>query len=126
MKKWIDLGARLLLGLIFFVFGLNGFLNFIPVPEMPEEANAFMGALVASGYLLTLVKILETVSGLLLLVGRFQPLALLLLAPIVVNIFLFHVFLAPGGLPMAVIIVVLEAYLGFGVCRERFADVLRP
>jgi uncharacterized membrane protein YphA (DoxX/SURF4 family) len=87
--------ARILLGLVFLVFGLNGFLNFLPVPPMPEKAGAFLGAMVGTGYLLTVVKVVEVVCGALLLSGYFVPLALVLLSPVVVNIFLFHAFLTP-------------------------------
>ncbi len=103
--------ARLLLGLIFFVFGLNGFLNFLPAPPMPEAAGAFAGALAATGYMFPLIKGLEVLVGLLLLSNKFVPLALLLLAPITVNIFLFHAVLAPAGLALPVVIVLLHVYL---------------
>ena len=92
MKK-VALGSRLLLGLIFVVFGLNGFFGFIPMPPLPEAAGQFLGALVQSGYLMSLIKGLEVIAGLMLLGGFQIPLALLILAPIVVNIFLFHFFL---------------------------------
>ena len=88
------MGVRLLLGLIFTVFGLNGFLNFIQPPPMPDEAMGFIMALVNSGYLMTTVKIVEIICGILLLSGCYVPLACVVLAPIVVNIFLFHLFLA--------------------------------
>ena len=86
---------RILLGLIFTIFGLNGFFNFLPPPEMPTEAGAFFGALAATGYMLPLIKIVEVACGILLLLGRNVPLALVLLGPVAVNIFLFHIFLAP-------------------------------
>lgn len=122
MKKMI-LGARIFLGLIFFVMGLNGFLNFLPMPEMPAEAGAFMMALGKSGYFLPVLKAVETVSGALLLAGFLVPLALTLLAPIIVNIFLFHVFLAPGGLPLAIVILVLEIFLAYSY-RANYSSVL--
>ena len=105
--------ARVLLGLIFFVFGLNGFLNFLPPPEVPESGGKFIGALIESGYLWSLVKGTEVVAGFLLLIGRWVPLALTLLAPIVVNIVAFHLFLAPGAAAMVVplLVLVLEIYL---------------
>lgn len=126
MKPWIDAGAQALLGLIFLVFGLNGFLRFMPMPDLPDRAADFMGALAGSGYFMIVLKIVETISGLLLLLRLFSPLALLLLAPVIVNIFLFHAFLAPSGLPLATLLVVLESYLGFWVYRDRFRPVLRP
>lgn len=87
--------ARYLLGLVFFVFGLNGFFNFIKVPPMPIEATEFLGALVKTGYLMTLVKGMEVACGILLLAGLAVPLALVALAPIIVNIVLFHLYLTP-------------------------------
>lgn len=117
--------ARILLGIPFFVFGLNGFLNFLPAPEgMPEPAGAFLGALAATGYLLPLVKAVEVAAGLLLLVGRFVPLALLLLAPVMVNIVLFHAVLAPDGTGMTVILLALQLYLAWAY-RDAFRGVLQ-
>jgi uncharacterized membrane protein YphA (DoxX/SURF4 family) len=108
--------ARVLLGLLFFVFGLNGFLNFIPAPpkeELPAKLVAFTEALQASGYLFQLVKGTEVVVGALLLLNRFVPLALILLAPVIVNIVAVHALLAPSGLGMAVVIAALELYLAW-------------
>ncbi len=126
MKAKIDRVAQALLGLVFFVFGLNGFWEFLPMPEMGEQAGDYMGGLAAAGYFFPVLKIVETVSGLLLLLRLFSPLALVLLAPVVVQILLFHVFLDPAGLPMAIVITLLEAYLGFVVYRDAFITVLHP
>ncbi len=100
--------ARYLLGLIFVVFSLNYFFPFLPNPPMDagSPAASFMGAIYGSGYL-TVVKVLELLGGVLLLSGRFVNLALAVLGPIVVNIALFHVFLAKGGYPMALLVGVL-------------------
>jgi len=111
MKAKFALVARILLGLIFFIFGLNGFFHFIPVPPMPEAAGAFMGALANSGYMIPLIKIVEIIGGALLLSGWYLPLALLILAPGLYNILLFHIFLAPGGLPLAIVMVLLHSFL---------------
>jgi uncharacterized membrane protein YphA (DoxX/SURF4 family) len=109
--------ARILLGLIFFVFGLNGFFHFMPIPPpATDAAGAFMGGLAGSGYFFPLLKIVETASGALLLAGFFVPLALTLLAPIIVNIFLYHVFLDSGNLVMAIVILVLECFLAWAYC----------
>jgi uncharacterized membrane protein YphA (DoxX/SURF4 family) len=107
--------GRVLLGLVFFVFGLNGFLNFIPMPSTPppEGAMAFGLALMKTGYMFPLIKGTEVVAGTLLLANRFVPLALVLLAPVVVNIFAFHAFLEPSGVVLATVIVVLEVYLAW-------------
>ena len=126
MKDKLTLGARVVLGLIFVVFGLNGFLQFIPLPPHEGAAATYIGGLAATGYFFPVLKITEIVGGLMLLSGRFVPLALLFLAPIVVQIFLMHVFLAPDGMPMAVALVVLEGYLGFVGYRQSFTEVLRP
>ena len=113
MAKKLPLIARVLLGLIFFVFGLNGFFNFIPVPPMPEKVLAFMTGISTGGYFIPFLKGTEVTCGLLLLVGAFVPLALIVLAPIEINIVLFHAFLAPSGLPFAFFIVLLMIYLSF-------------
>lgn len=107
--------GRILMGLLFFVTGLNGFLNFIPQPKapMPQAAADFAGALIKSGYLFRLVMTTQLLSGVLLLMNRFVPLALALLAPVVVNIVAFHVFLAPSGLGLAIFVLVLELYLAW-------------
>lgn len=96
MNKHVVTGARVLLGLIFFVFGLNGFLNFIPVPPMPENVMAFMGGLMAAPYFFPVLKGSEVACGLLLLINKKVPLALLILAPICLQIFLFHAVMTPG------------------------------
>ncbi len=120
----VTLIARLLLGIVFFVFGLNGFLGFIPMPPPPPAAGAFMAGLLGSGYFFPFLKGVETLSGLLLLSGLFVPLALTVLAPIVINIILFHAFLEPAGLPLPIVIAILEVYLiGFA---EPYRKVTRP
>jgi uncharacterized membrane protein YphA (DoxX/SURF4 family) len=121
MHSKIVLGARVLLGLVFFVFGLNFFLHFLPQPPMPAAAGAFAGAMFATGYLFVLVKVVEVTSGLLLLVGRFVPLALALLAPIIVNIIFFHAFLAPAGIAIPLVVLALELFLAWS-----YRDVYRP
>lgn len=117
-------GARILLGLVFSVFGLNGFLQFLPTPPVPEAAGAFLGALAATGYMFPLIKATEVIAGLLLLSNRFVPLALLLLAPIIVNIVAFHALLAPQGLLLPALVLVLELGLAWAH-RNVFSHVLR-
>jgi uncharacterized membrane protein YphA (DoxX/SURF4 family) len=122
--RHLPTAARVLLGLVFFVFGLNGFLNFIPQPaSVPEGAMAFAGAMIKTGYLFPLLKATEVISGALLLSGRFVPLALTFLAPIIVNILAFHAFLEPSGLPVAIIVLALEVYLAWSY-RESFRPML--
>lgn len=107
--------ARWLLGLPLVIFGLNGFFNFIPQPEtpLPEKAMAFAGALMASGYMMQLIGVTQLVTGVLLVVNRFVPLALALFAPFIVNSVAFHLFLERSGLPMAMIFAGLEFYLAW-------------
>ncbi len=114
----------ILLGLIFFVFGLNGFLNFIKVPPMTGGAADFLSAMIHTGYLFPLLKGTEVACGFLLLTGMFVPLALVVLAPISINIVLFHAFLAPEGLPVAVGVVALHLIVAF-FYRAHFASVLK-
>jgi putative oxidoreductase len=113
--------ARILLGLVFLVFGLNGFLHFIPMPPPAGLAGQYMGALFVSHYLVV-VFLLQVVGGALLLVNRFVPLALILLGPVIVNIVLFHSFLAPEGLPLALLSTLLWLVVFAGV-RKAFAGV---
>lgn len=113
--KYIPIIARILFGFAFTVFGLNLFLNFIPQPEtpMPERTAAFVGALVQSGYMMELIGGTQLVVGVLLLINRFVPLALVLIAPFLVNSVAFHLFLEPSGLGMAMVFVVFELYLAW-------------
>ncbi|RYZ08661.1 MAG: DoxX family protein [Myxococcales bacterium] len=116
--------ARLALGAIFFVFGLNGFLHFLPMPAPTGVAATFMGGMAATGYFFPLLKGTEVLAGLLLLGNRYVPLALTVLAPIVLNIVLFHVFVAPAGLVLPLVIVALGVYLAYTE-RAVFAPMLR-
>ena len=113
--------ARVLLGAVFLVFGLNGFLHFLPQPPAPPRAMAFAGALFATGYFFPLLKATEVVAGVLLLLG-YVPIALTLLAPIIVNIAAFHLFLAPGNYPLVGFILAAEIYLAI-VHRSAFAPL---
>jgi uncharacterized membrane protein YphA (DoxX/SURF4 family) len=117
--------ARVLLGLMFTVFGLNGFLHFIPEPKtpMPEGAMAFAGALMNTGYMMPLVMGTQLLTGVLLLFNRFVPLALALLAPILVGIITFHIFLAPATIAPAIVVVVLELHLAWAY-RNAFRPML--
>ena len=105
----------MLLGLPLVVFGLNAFLNFIPPPQtpLPDAAMAFAGALVNNGYMMPLIGATQLVVGVLLLLNRCVPLALVLFAPFIVNSIAFHVFLERSGLPMAGVFLALELYLAW-------------
>ncbi|MEO8901506.1 MAG: DoxX family protein [Polyangiaceae bacterium] len=124
--RYLPVVARVLLGIIFLGSGIFGMLMVFGVVPMPvqnpppsDAAAAFMGGLFKSGYFIQLLKATEIVVGALLLSGRFVPLALILIAPVVVNIFLVHARLMPEGLPVALLLVILEAYLGFAY-RDSF------
>jgi putative oxidoreductase len=122
--KYAIIIARVLLGLVFVVFGSNAFLHFIPMPPMQDQAGAFIGALITSGYIYV-IAILQVVGGLLLLIGRFIPLGLTLLGPVIVNIMLYHIFLDPSGLPLAIVISILALFL-LWVYRYRFPAIFQP
>ena len=114
--------ARLLLGLIFAVFGLNGFLNFLDMGPMPTGlAGQFISALFLSHYL-WVVAALQLVGGALLLVNRFVPLALVLLGPVIVNIICYHVFLHPSGAIPAAVVTVLW-FIVFYAKRQYFSGI---
>ena len=116
---------RVLLGLMFVVFGSNFFLHFIPMPPPPPGlAGDYVKVFAASGYMYV-VGALQLLSGLLLLIGRFVPLALTILAAIIFNILVFHILMAPEGLAMAIVVAVLELFLVWSY-RDRFAGILRP
>lgn len=125
MTRIATLVVRSLLGLAFVVFGLNFFFNFMPMPPLSGPPANFMGALFATGYMFPMIKGVEVIGGLMLLTGRFVPLGLLFLAPIVVNIAAFHVFLTPGEIGMSAVFVAMLAFLGYAY-RGSFRSVLDP
>lgn len=110
MKK-VTLIARILMGLIFVGSGIAFFMT--PPPPLEGAIADFFKGMAATGYFFYLLKGTEIVCGLMLISGFFVPLALVALAPIVVNIFLVHAFIAPEGMPIAIVVVVLEVYLAF-------------
>lgn len=124
IRRYAPIAARLVLGLVFTTFGLNFFLHFLPMPPPPPQALKAIGGLVGVGYLMPLVHAIELVAGVLLLTGRFVPLALTLLAPIIVNIVAFHATLAPSGLGLGVLVLALEIGLAWAY-RSAFAPMLR-
>ncbi len=117
--------ARILMGLGFTVFGLNGFLHFIPDPKtpMPENALALMGGMMKSGYMFPLIFATQLLGGVLLLCNLFVPLALVLLMPVLVNIIAFHIFLQPVGIGPGAVFMVLELYLAW-VYRKAYLPML--
>src|SRR5512142_927305 len=125
ITRYLPAVGRILLGLPLIVFGLNGFLNFIPPPPtpLPEKAMAFAGALMNSGYMMQLIGATHLVVGLFLIINRFVPLALAFFAPFIVNSVAFHLFLEPSGLMMASIFLALEIYLAWSY-RKAFRPML--
>ncbi|MFC5045573.1 DoxX family membrane protein [Aquimarina hainanensis] len=123
MKK-AQLVIRILLGFMLVIFGLNKFLQFMPMPAMPEAANEFMNALVNSGYLLIIVALIEVIGGIMLLINRYQPLVLVMVFPIIVNAFLFHLFLDPVGIGGAFFASVMNVFLLFAN-KESYASLFK-
>ena len=120
--KIVTLIARLLLGLTFLVFGLNGFLNFLNMGPLPSGlAGQFIIALAQSHYLWVIAG-LQVVGGVLLLVNRFVPLALVLLGPVIVNILLYHVFLNRSGAQLAILVTILWFIVFYGH-RQYFSGI---
>jgi len=117
--------ARILLGLIFVVFGSNAFLHFLPMPPLPQGvAGEYLHAFFASGYVYVIGGF-QVIGGLLLLIGSFVPLGLTILAAIIINIWRFHLLMAPEGLPPAILVTILELFLVWRY-RNAFAGILRP
>ena len=112
-------------GLLFLASGLANLLNLAPQPSLPERAAAFSRALMNTGYMMPLIFGTQFIVGTLLLANRFVPLALALLAPFVVNSLAFHVFLEHSGLPIAIIVLALEAYLAWAY-RKAYRTMLAP
>jgi putative oxidoreductase len=123
--KYVIIIVRVLLGLVFVVFGSNAFLHFMPMQPMPDQASAFIGALISSGYIYV-IAVLQVVGGLCLLIGsRFVAPGLTLLGPVIVNIMLYHIFLDRSGLPMACCISVFALFL-LWVYRYKFPAIFQP
>jgi hypothetical protein len=123
VMRTIRVIARYLAGVIFLVFGLNGFLNFIPLPPPEGVAGQFMSALYVSHYLWVIFAC-QVVAGVLLLVNRYVPLAVAVLAPVIVNILVFHALMAPSGLPLALFVTVLWAAIFIDV-RPAFSGLFQ-
>jgi putative oxidoreductase len=116
--------ARVLLGLIFVVFGSNAFLHFLPMPPLPQNlAGEFLHAFFASGYV-HVIGGLQVIGGFLLLIGRFVPLGLTILGAIIVNILAFHSLMAPEGFGPAIVVTMLELFLVWRY-RDAFAGLMK-
>src|ERR1700723_642882 len=123
IMRTASLIAQYLAGVIFLVFGLNGFLNFIPLPPPGGIAGQFMGALFASHYLWVIFGF-QVIAGVLLLVNRYVPLAVAILTPVIVNILSFHALMAPSGLPLALVVALLWALIFVDV-RPAFSGLFQ-
>ncbi len=116
--------ARVLLGLVFVIFGSNAFLHFLPMPPLPQGvAGEYLHAFFASGYVY-FIGGFQVIGGLLLLIGRFVPLGLTILGAIIVNIWLFHILMTPEGLPTAIVVTILELFLVWRY-RDAFRGIVR-
>jgi uncharacterized membrane protein YphA (DoxX/SURF4 family) len=123
--KVLTIIARILLGLIFVFFGSNAFLRFLPMPPLPQGVTGeYLHAFFASGYVY-FVGGLQIIGGLLLLIGRFVPLGLTILGAIIVNIWIFHILMAPKGFPPALVVTILELFLVWRY-RDAFKGLVRP
>jgi putative oxidoreductase len=122
--RYVILGARVLQGLIFLVFGLNGLLHFFSMPLPTGDALTWFGIMVTHHWI-NFVAVVQLVGGLLLLVGRFVPLGLTLLAPVIVNILLYHALLWPHGYVLAILVLILELFL-LAVYWRSFLPLLHP
>jgi uncharacterized membrane protein YphA (DoxX/SURF4 family) len=111
MNSKVTLVLRIILGLILIIFGANKFAGFMPSPELPEAAGNFMGALAETGYMFPLIGAVEVIVGLLLIFNKWVGLALIILAPVAVNMVLFHLKLAPGGIGPAALVTILNGVL---------------
>jgi putative oxidoreductase len=117
--KILAMIARILMGLAFLIFGLNGFLHFMPAPQMPDnDAGRFSGALIHSHYVLV-VAALQVIGGAIMLIGRYIPFGLILLGPVIVNILLYHIFMDPKNIGPGLI----AAICWFIVAYQRRADL---
>ncbi|NRA65378.1 MAG: DoxX family membrane protein [Pseudobacteriovorax sp.] len=114
MKTKLHTISRVLFGLIFLVFGLNGFLQFMPTPPVTESAGALLGALAQTGYFFPMIKIIEILVGILLLANVFAPLAAVVITPVLIGITSIHIFLNPAGLPMMIVLHVVHGFIVFG------------
>ncbi len=123
--KILTIIARVLLGLIFLFFGSNVFLHFLPMPPLPQGlAGLYLKAFLDSGYVY-IIGGMQLIAGLLLLIGRFVPLGLTVLAAVIFNIWAFHILMAPEGFPPALVVTVLELFLLWQY-RSAFAPLLKP
>ncbi len=115
---------RIVLGVMMLIFGFNTFLNFIPMPPMEGAAGEFMGALVKSGYIMTIIAVVEIIAGFLFLINKFVPQTLVVLFPVLLNAFLFHLFLDVAGIGAAALAIAMNVFLLFAN-KEPYLTILK-
>ena len=123
MKK-TQLVIRILLGLMVLIFGLNKFLQFMPMPPMPAAAAEFMGALMKTGYIMPIVAIVEIFVGISLLVNKYTSLTLVILFPVILNAFLFHLFLDITGIGGAFFALGMNVFLMIA-SKNSYSELLK-
>jgi putative oxidoreductase len=117
--------VRTLMGLLFLFGAVAYFFNLVPPPtDLPAKLITFMTGVEATGYLMTLIKLTELVCGLAFVSGRFVPLATVVIAPVIINIFLVHLFMAPAGIGPAIFLVLANCFVAY-YYRESYAPLLR-
>jgi putative oxidoreductase len=125
MESILTKVVRILLGLLLVVAGLNKFLQFMPNPPHNDAATAFMGALAATGYMMPVIAVVEILCGAAFLAGRYVALAALLLAPVALNIVMFHAMLDASGAGPGFFVGIADAYL-LAVSYPKYRDLLTP
>lgn len=116
--------VRTLMGLLFLFGSITYLFHLMPPPELTGTVKAFMEGMMATGYMMELIKVTELVCGVAFVTGYFVPLACVVIAPVIVNIFMFHTFVEPSGFPIALSLVLANAFLGY-VHWEKFKPMLR-
>jgi len=125
MKKKIILVVSILFGLMFINAGLNKFFNYIPVPaDMPEKMMKAMTAMMEIGWLMPLVAVAEIVGGVLFMITKFRALGAIIIFPVMVGILLTNVFIAPSGLPMALVLLAINLWIIFEN-REKYLPMIK-
>lgn len=115
--------VRTLMGLLFIFASVVVLLNLAPVPELTGVAKTFNDGIFAVGYFVPMLKIVELTCGILFVIGRFVPLATILIAPIIVNIFAYHAFIDNSGLPVAVFLVLANLFIAYNY-RDAYRGIL--
>ncbi len=117
--------VRTLMGLLFLFASVSYLFNLIPQPELSGNVKTFMDGVMATGYLITLIKVTELVCGLAFVSGFYVPLATVIISPIIINIFLFHYFVEPSGLVMALLLVLANSFVAWSNW-DKYRPILAP